>query len=125
MSHRFPSSTSPLALLLATLLTACATPAPPLADLAVAEAAVGRAGAAGPEGQDAVALRAATAKLAAARLALAAGDASSAQRLTEQAALDAQLVEQQMQARRTRLALQESEAAARALRAEIDRRPPR
>lgn len=121
-----PSSRSlPGLALLSLLLGACASPAPPLAELALAEAALGRASAAGPygsDGQDASALRAATAKLAAARAALADGDARRAQGLAEQATLDAQLLEQQLQARRTRVALQESEAAARTLRAEMDRR---
>jgi hypothetical protein len=110
---------------LSLLLLACASTPPPVAQMAVAEAAVARASSVGTSEAAAGSLRVATGKLAAARVALAAGEHETALRLAEQATLDAQLADQQAQALRARKAAQESDDAARALRAELDRKQPR
>ena len=108
------------------LLAACASTPPPSAEMAVAEAAIARANSSGigSDAAAATALRNATMKLTQAQAALAAKDHPAARRLAEQAAIDAQLAEQQAQALRSRKVAQESGDAARALRAELDRKAP-
>lgn len=109
----------------ALLLAACASTPAPSAEMAVAEAAIARANSSG-IGSDVAAaatLRNASLKLAQAHVAISAKDHGAARRLAEQAAIDAQLAEQQAQAQRSRKAAQESADAARALRAELDRKP--
>lgn len=110
---------------LSLLLVACASTPAPVAQMAVAEAAVTRASSVGTSEAAAGPLRVATSKLAAARVAMAAKDHQLALRLAEQATLDAQLADQQAQAQRARKSAQESDDAARALRAELDRKQPR
>jgi hypothetical protein len=70
-------------------------------------------------------LRVATTKLADARAAIARGDAERGLRLAEQATVDAKVAELHAQAQRARQAATESEAAARALREELNRKAVR
>jgi hypothetical protein len=93
--------------------------------MAVATAAVNRASSGPTAAQAPIELRRAVDKLAAARVALADGRNKDAQRLAEQADVDAQVAEMQAQRVRSVLAAQESEAAARALREELQRKTGR
>ena len=108
-----------------TTLTGCASPPAPVEQLAVAEAAVQRASTASTTEMAAPELRVATDKLDAARSAMADDDRDRARRLAEQAEVDALVAEMQAQARRSVKAAQETQDAARVLREEMDRRPPR
>ena len=112
-------------LITAAMLGGCASPPAPVEQLAVAEAAVQRASTASTTEMAAPELRVATDKLAAARSAMAAGDRDRARQLAEQAEVDAQVAEMHAQARRSLKAAQETQDAARVLREEMDRRPPR
>jgi len=107
------------------LIAGCASTPPPNEALAVAEAAVQRASTASTSESAPAALQLAVAKLAASRNALARGDHASARRLAEQATLDAQVAEQKAQAVRARIAATETQAAAEALREELNRKTPR
>ena len=109
----------------AAALAGCASPPAPVEQLAVAEAAVQRASTASTTEMAAPELRVATDKLAAARSAMADDDRDRARRLAEQAEVDALVAEMQAQARRSVKAAQETQDAARVLREEMDRRPPR
>jgi hypothetical protein len=106
-------------------LSGCASAPPPNEAMAVAEAAVTRAS--NPSTSDAApaALAVAVNKLASSRAALARGETESARWLAEEAALDAQVADQQAQAVRARKAAQETQAAAAALREELNRKTPR
>ena len=106
-------------------LGGCATAAPPNEAMAVATAAVNRASSGPTATQAPIELRRAVDKLAAARVALADGRNRDAQRLAEQADVDAQVAEMQAQRVRSVLAAQESDAAARALREELQRKTGR
>jgi Domain of unknown function (DUF4398) len=114
-----------LLLLLTLGLGACASPPPTDVPMAVADAAVRRASstATGEAAPDE--LRVATGKLADARAAIAKGEFARALRLAEQATVDAQVAELHAQAYRARQAAVESEAAARALREELNRKAVR
>lgn len=114
-----------LAAALGLTLGGCATAPVPDEQMAVAEAAVSRASTASTGASAPVELRQATAKLAEARAAKAAGNAVLALRLAEQAELDAQVAESHAQTVRARDAARESEAAALALRNEINRKAGR
>jgi Domain of unknown function (DUF4398) len=114
-----------LAATLGLTLSACASAPVPDEQMAVATAAVGRASTAGTGEAAPVELRLATDKLARARTAKAAGQAELAIRLAEQATLDAQVAELHAQSVKAREAARESEAAAVALRAEINRKAGR
>jgi hypothetical protein len=107
------------------LAAGCASTPPPNEALAVAEAAVKRASTTSTTESAPAALQLAVAKLAASREAQARGDNASARWLAEQAALDAQVAEQKAQAARARIAATETQAAAEALREEINRKAPR
>lgn len=142
-NHRTPDATRPALLrspllrspkrlawtggALAALLVAagCASTPMPTQQMAVASAAVARADNSGTSEAAPAELRTAVMKLASAQAAMAAGDATQARRLAEQAEVDAQLAEQTAQAVRARRSAQETESAARALREEIDRKTPR
>jgi hypothetical protein len=106
-------------------LGGCATAAPPNEAMAVATAAVNRASSGPTAAQAPIELRRAVDKLAAARVALSDGRNVEAQRLAEQADVDAQVAEMQAQRVRSVLAAQESDAAARALREELQRKTGR
>lgn len=114
-----------LAATLGLTLAGCATAPVPDEQMAVAEAAVTRASSASTGESAPMELRRATGKLAEARAAKAAGNAGLALRLAEQAELDAQVAESHAQTVRARQAAHESEAAAIALRAEINRKAGR
>ena len=104
------------------LLGACASAPVPKEQLAVAEAAVKQASSTATGEGAPLELRVATDKLAAARAAVAAGDMTRARQLAEQADLDARVAELHAQATRSRKAAEESQAAARALGEELDRK---
>lgn len=113
-------------LLVATLaLGACASPPPTDVPMAVADAAVRRASSTATGEMAPDQLRVATTKLADARAAIARGDIERGLRLAEQATVDAQVAELHAQAQRSRQAATESEAAARALREELNRKAVR
>jgi predicted component of type VI protein secretion system len=114
-----------LAATLGLTLSGCASAPVPDEQMAVATAAVGRASTASTGEAAPVELRLATDKLARARAAKAAGQPELAIRLAEQATLDAQVAELHAQTVKAREAARESEAAAVALRAEINRKAGR
>ncbi len=103
-------------------LSACATTAQPTAKMAVAESAVQHASNASTSEHAPGQLQIATHKLASARQAMANENYELAGQLAEQAELDAQVAVLHAQSTRTRLAAQESQAAAQALRDEINRK---
>lgn len=103
-------------------LGACATTAQPTAKMAVAESAVQHASNASTREHAPSQLQIATQKLASARQAMVNQNYELAERLAEQAELDAQVAVLHAQSMRTRLAAQESQAAAQALRDEINRK---
>lgn len=107
------------------LAAGCASTPAPNEAMAVAESAVQRASTASTTESAPAALQVAVAKLAASREAQARGDHATARWLAEQAALDAQVAEQKAQAVRARIAATETQAAAEALREEINRKAPR
>lgn len=104
------------------LLGGCATAPLPKEELAVAEAAVKQASTAATGEGAPLELRVATGKLAGARAAVASGDMTLARQLAEQAELDARVAELHAQTTRSRKAADESQAAARALSEELDRK---
>jgi hypothetical protein len=106
-------------------LTACASALPPNEAMAVAEAAVTRASNPGTSDAAPAALAVAVNKLASSRAALARGETETARWLAEEAALDAQVADSQAQAARARKAALETQAAAQALREELNRKTPR
>lgn len=111
-----------LAFTVAILIGGCAsTPPIPNERLAVAEAAVQRANSDSTSENAAGELQIAIAKLASARQAVASKDYELADRLAEQAVIDAQVAELRAQSARTQKSAQESQEAARVLREEIDR----
>jgi hypothetical protein len=115
-------------LLSAAALTAvggCASAPMPSDQLAVAAASVQRANTSSTAENAGTELQIAVAKLASARQAVADKDPERARRLAEQADLDAQVAEMHAQAARSRKAALESQDAARALREELGRKPPR
>lgn len=114
-----------LASSLVLVLGACASAPVPTEKLAVAEAAVERANTAGTSENAPGELQIALAKLASARQAVADEDYERARRLAEQAEVDAQVAELHAQSARSLKAAQESQAAARALTDEINRKTPR
>ncbi len=103
-------------------LGACASPPATDVPMAVADAAVRRASSTATGELAPDELRVATGKLADARAAIASGDFARALRLAEQATVDAQVAELHAQTQRSRQAAVESEAAARALREELNRK---
>lgn len=123
--HRLPAAGLVAGLATLALLGACASPPAPVEQLAVAEAAVQRASTANTQEGAPTELRVATDKLVAARSALAAGDRDRARQLAEQAEVDAQVAEIHGKARRSAAAARETQDAARVLREEMDRKPPR
>jgi hypothetical protein len=110
------------AALLLLALAGCATAPMPTEQLAVAEAAVQRANTTSTQEAAPAELATAVGKLARARSAVTAGDAVLAGRMADEATVDAQLAEQHAQASRAALAARESDAAARVLREEINRK---
>jgi hypothetical protein len=110
------------AALLLLALGGCATAPMPTEQLAVAEAAVQRANTTSTQEAAPAELATAVGKLARARSAVTAGDAVLAGRMADEATVDAQLAEQHAQASRAALAARESDAAARVLREEINRK---
>jgi hypothetical protein len=106
-------------------LGACASDpkAPP--ELAVAVSAVQRANTPGTASDAPIELRVATDKLAAARAAVAAGNPERARQLSQQAEIDAVVAERHADSVRSRKAADESQAAARALTEEIERKTVR
>jgi hypothetical protein len=113
-----------LASSLVLVLGACASAPVPTEKLAVAEAAVERANTAGTSENAPGELQIALAKLASARQAVTDKDYERARRLAEQAEVDAQVAELHAQSARSLKAAQESQAAARALTDEINRKTP-
>ena len=115
-----------LAFAVAILIGGCAaTPPIPNERLAVAEAAVQRANTDSTSKNAAGELQIAIAKLASAKQAVASKDYELADRLAEQAVIDAQVAEIRAQSARTQKSAQESQEAARVLREEIDRQNAR
>lgn len=115
-----------LAFAVAILIGGCAaTPPIPNERLAVAEAAVQRASTDSTSENAAGELQIAIAKLASAKQAVASKDYELADRLAEQAVIDAQVAEISAQAARTQKSAQESQEAARVLREEIERQNAR
>jgi hypothetical protein len=106
-------------------LGGCASTPMPTAQLAVAEAAVQRANTTSTQESAPAELATAVGKLARARSAVTAGDATLARRMADEATVDAQLAEQRAAAKRAALAAGESETAARVLREEINRKTVR
>lgn len=107
------------------VLAGCASAPDTRAPMAVADAAVKRASSSATGELAPEQLRRAISKLAEAQAQSAKGDAPQALRLAERATLDAQVAELHAQAQRARLAAQESDAAARALREELNRKAVR
>jgi Domain of unknown function (DUF4398) len=105
------------------LLGACAST--PVPSLAAADTAVQRASIPSTAADAPAELRVATAKLAAARTALLAGDNLLARNLAAQAEIDARVAEMHAQAVRSRKAADESQSAARALNEELQRKTVR
>jgi hypothetical protein len=121
------STTSAVFAVLGTLaiagLTGCASaPPPPTAQMAVAEASVQRASNASTAEGAAASLQIAVGKLASARTAMNNKDYELAKQLAEEADVDSQVAELRAQSARSSKAAQESKAAARALREELDRK---
>ena len=122
-----PAAVTALALVSAVVLldSGCASTPMPVEQMAVAEAAVQRASTASTRESAPLDLSLATAKLASARSAVAAGDADRARMLADEATADAQVAEMRAQSVRASKAARESEDAARVLREEISRKTPR
>ena len=122
-----PAAVTALALVSAVVLldSGCASTPMPVEQMAVAEAAVQRASTASTRESAPLELSLATAKLASARSAVAAGDADRARMLADEATADAQVAEMRAQSVRASKAARESEDAARVLREEISRKTPR
>lgn len=103
-------------------LVGCASTPPPIEKMAVAEAAIQTASTTSTSEDAPGELQIAIAKLASARQAMADEDYERAGQLAEQAELDARVAVLRAQSERTRRSAQESEAAAGALREEINRK---
>lgn len=114
-----------LAATLLVVLGACASTPVPNEQLALAEAAVQRASSTSTSESAPGELQIAIAKLAAARQAVVSKDHERAQRLAEQAQLDAQVAELHAQSVRSARAAQETQDAARVLREELNRKTVR
>lgn len=107
-------------LVAAIMISACASVPPPNAAMAVAESAVQRANTADTRTGAPAELQIAIAKLSSARSAFERKDFPLAEQLARQAQVDAELAEALAQANRAELAARESQAAARALRNELN-----
>jgi hypothetical protein len=103
-------------------LAGCASAPPPTAQMAVAEASVQRASTASTSENAAASLQIAVSKLASARTAMNNKDYDLAKQLAEEAEVDSQVAELRAQSARSSKAAQESNAAARALREELERK---
>ncbi len=103
-------------------IAGCASAPPPTAQMAVAEASVQRASNASTTENAAAALQIAVTKLASARTAMNNKDYDLAKQLAEEAEVDSQVAELRAQSARSSKAAQESNAAARALREELERK---
>ena len=127
-----PIHFSPVAVATAALLStavlvlgACATTPAPFEQMAVAEAAVSRANTADTIESAPAELGIAVNKLASAHSAMRGGNRELARNLADEATLDAQVAELSAQAVRANKAARESEASARVLSEELERKAPR
>lgn len=105
-------------------LTACASKQPPTRELALAESAVDKATRSGGYEYAPLELRAAQEKLTQARVAMEAEEYTKAQRLLEQAEVDARLAEEMTSTARSRQALEELQQGIDLLNKEIQRYMP-
>jgi len=113
--------TATVVLMAALILAACSSIPPPTAQMAVAESAVQRANTADTRTGAPGELQIAIAKLTSARAAFERKDYLLAGQLAQQTQVDAELAEALAQARTADVAAQETQAAARALRDELNR----
>jgi predicted component of type VI protein secretion system len=114
------SRTATFVLMAAIMLAACSSTQPPLAAMAVAESAVQRANTADTRTAAPGELQIAIAKLTAAQSAMDRKDYELAYQLALQTQVDAELAQARAQAVTADIAAQESQAAARALRTEVN-----
>ena len=120
-----PVATGVLCVAFAAGLGACAGMPRPAQEMALAEAAVQRASRSGTAEMAPAELQRAQGKLASAQEADVRKDYPRAARLAEQAQIDAQVAEMHAEAARSRKAAEETQAASRALREEINRKTTR
>jgi predicted component of type VI protein secretion system len=113
--------TATVVLMAAMILAACSSIPPPTAQMAVAESAIQRANTADTRTGAPGELQIAIAKLTSARAAFERKDYLLAGQLAQQTQVDAELAEALAQARTADVAAQETQAAARALRDELNR----
>lgn len=105
-------------------MTGCASMPPPIEQIAVSRASVTRAASVGGNEFAPVELKSATEKMNAAEQALADRDYVKAQRLAEQAQVDAKLAETKTALAKAQLAVRNAEESNRVLRQEIYRTDP-
>lgn len=111
-------------LAVAILMTACASMAPPIEQIAVSKAAVNRAASAGSNEYAAVELKSAADKMTAAEAAMSTEDYLRAQRLAEEALVDARLAETKTGLAKAQLAVSNTRESNRVLREETRRNAP-
>jgi len=111
-------------LAVAILMTACASMAPPIEQIAVSKAAVNRAASAGGNEYAAVELKSAADKMTAAEAAMSTEDYLRAQRLAEEALVDARLAETKTGLAKAQLAVSNTRESNRVLREETRRNAP-
>ena len=111
-------------LAVAILMTACASMAPPIEQIAVSKAAVNRAASAGSNEYAAVELKSASDKMTAAEAAMSTEDYLRAQRLAEEALVDARLAETKTGLAKAQLAVSNTRESNRVLREETRRNAP-
>lgn len=105
-------------------ITGCASLPPPTEQIAVSKAALLRASSAGSNEHAPVELRSATEKMSAAEQAMTKEDYLRAQRLAEQAQVDAKLAETKAALAKAQLAINSADDSNRILREEIGRSVP-
>lgn len=109
---------------MALFMTGCASMPPPTEQIAVSKATVTRAASVGGNEYAPVELKSATDKMIAAEKAMADEDYLKAQRLAEQAQVDAKLAETKAALAKAQLAVRNAEESNRVLRQELDRTAP-
>lgn len=104
------------------LLTACASPPPPIEQMAISRAAIGNANGAGANELAPVLLKSATDKMAAAERAMTEKEYVRARELAEEAQADAQLAGATARSAKAQKAAETVQEDSRVLRKEIDRK---
>lgn len=123
--HRIRASVAiPVITVIASLMTGCASIQPPMEQIAVSKAAVAGATRAGGNEFAPVELKSATEKMSTAEKALAEEDYVRAQRLAEQAQVDATLAETRTALAKAQLAVNNAKESNRVLREEVNRAAP-